>query len=86
MTISFKSFPANTIRIPGVFLEIDASRANTGLPAQREALKGKRATVPCPHCGEHTGARDKNGGQNMTIDEAVKQVAWWREKVFRIEQ
>lgn len=41
MTISFKYLPASTIRIPGVFVEIDPSRANTGLPAQRGLVIGQ---------------------------------------------
>lgn len=41
MAISFKTFPASTIRIPGVFLEVDSSRANTGQPAQRGLIIGQ---------------------------------------------
>lgn len=44
MTVSFKYLPASTIRIPGVFAEFDASRANTGLPAQRGLILGQVLT------------------------------------------
>jgi phage tail sheath gpL-like len=41
MTISFKYFPATTIRIPGIFAELDATRANTGQPVQRGLIIGQ---------------------------------------------
>lgn len=44
MTINFRYFPAGTIRVPGVYAEVDPSLANTGTRNQRTLIIGQKTT------------------------------------------
>lgn len=80
MTINFQYMPAPSLRLPGVFFEVNASRANTGAESQRGLIIGQIAsfgTMPtgAPLLCQGVSATQQQAGHGSMLALMVEQ---WR--------